>query len=131
MRFASLSIIKLLGVDFTVLQVYETDHNGISHIVGEVVKPYTNLVEIRSELTEMLVSEIETDNKEIYRDLMLNLVPTAYRYEIKETKRAVKANRDVLIEVYNLREAKTLSKWRLFLIDLLEKTIHKLKEIKK
>lgn len=131
MRFASLSIVKLLEVDFTVLQVYETDQSGISHIVGEVIKPYTNLIEIRNDLAEMLVSEIETDNKEIYRDLMLILVPAVYRYEIKETKRAVKANRNTLIEVYNLRQAKTLPKWRLFLIDLLEKTIQKLKGTKK
>lgn len=134
MRFALLSIVDLREKPFISLLIYETYENGISSIIGDIAKPYDNFDDLLDDLLEYRINELQTDSQEVYRKLINVKFPVIYRREVEGTRQSVKANEDILCELYELEEiiAPVIPIWRLWCIDKLERliTILKTKGIK-
>lgn len=129
MRFALLSIVNLRDTPFISLLIYQTDKRGISTVIGEITKPYDDALGLLDDLYAYEVNELQTDSKELYRELVGAQFPVIYRKEIEGTYEAVEANEEMLVELYELdkRDKPVIPKWRLCLIDKLEKVIQILK----
>lgn len=128
MRFAFLSIVELNNVAFTSLFIYQTSKSGISNCIAEVAKPF-ELDDLIDDIAAYEIDELQTDSKEVYRDLIKRKIPVIYRLEIQETKQAIDRNKDLLIELFELKSEvePQLAKWRLYCIEKLEKLIQILK----
>lgn len=132
MRFALLSVVNLREIPFISLLIYQTDEKGISNLIGEISKPYYDVTELLDDLYAYEINELQTDSKELYRELMSAQYPVIYRKEIEGTREAVDANEDILVEIYELDKqdeqlAPVIPTWRLWLIDKLEKVIQIIK----
>lgn len=123
MRFALVSIVPFRGTPFVSLLILETDERGISTAVGEIVKPLEDMPALLSDLTAYEINELQTDSKELYRELVAINYPIIYRKELEGTREQVTRNEDLIIELYELK----LAKWRLWVIDKLEKVIKLIK----
>lgn len=132
MRFALLSIVNLRDVPFISLLIYQTDERGISALIGEIAKPYNDIADLVDDLYAYEIKELQTDSKELYRELISAQYPVIYRREVDGTREAVENHEDIIVELYGLdeqdkKQAPVIPKWRLWLIDKLEKVIQILK----
>lgn len=132
MRFALLSIVNLRGVPFISLLIYETDERGISDLIGEIAKPYDDVIDLLDDLYAYEINELQTDSKEIYRDLMSVQYPVIYHREVGGPRDHVTRNEEMLVEIFELdkqdeQPVPVIPKWRLWFIDKLEKVIQILK----
>ncbi|MGN4125233.1 hypothetical protein ACMGD3_09505 [Lysinibacillus sphaericus] len=96
MRFALLSIVNLCDIQFTSLLIYQTDERGISTIVGEIAKPYADVIDLLDDLYAYEISELQTDSQIVYRDLMGVQYPVIYRKEIEGTREQITRNEEML-----------------------------------
>lgn len=128
MRFALVSIVKIYDVDFTSMLLYESDEQGIWNCIAEIAKPF-EIDDMLDDLAEYKVSEIQTDSQTIYRELVSAKIPVIYRKEVDGTRELVERNEEMLIELFelNLEAAIVLPRWRLFIVNKLEKLIQILK----
>ncbi|QDP99179.1 hypothetical protein FOH38_00690 [Lysinibacillus fusiformis] len=132
MGFALLSIVPLRDVPFISLLIYETDERGISTVVGEITKPYGDVIDLLDDLSAYKINELQTDSKELYRDLMNVQHPVIYRKEIEGTREQITRNKEMLVELFELdkqdeQPAPVIPVWRLWCIIKLEKIIQILK----
>ena len=58
MRFALLSIVDLREIPFISLLIYETDEHGISNLIGEISKPYDDVIDLLDDLYEYEINEL-------------------------------------------------------------------------
>lgn len=128
MRFALVSIVKIYDVDFTSLLLYESDDNGIYNCIAEIAKPY-ELADLIDDLIAYDISELQTDSQSIYRELMSLRCPVIYRREVEGTRQLIEQNKETLFDLFELNKeaAIEIPRWRLFVIDKLEKLIQILK----
>lgn len=127
-RFALLSIVTLREVPFLSLLIYETDDHDISILIGEISKPYDDLIDLLDDLYAYEVSELQTDSQELYRDLMCAQFPVIYRREIEGTREQITRNEEMLVELFELdkqdeQPTSVIPAWRLWIIGKLEKVI--------
>lgn len=132
MRFALLSIVYLREVQFISLLIYQTDERGISNLIGEISKPYDDVIDLLDDLYAFKISELQTDSQELYRDLISAQFPVIYRREVEGTREQITRNEEMLVELFELDKqdeqlAPIIPKWRLLFIDKLEKVIQILK----
>lgn len=132
MHFALLSIVNLRDHPFISLLIYKTDERGISTLIGEIAKPYDDVIDLLDDLYAYEINELQTDSKEIYRDLMSVQYPVIYRREVEGPRDHVNRNEEMLVEIFELdkqdeQPAPVIPKWRLLFIDKLEKVIQILK----
>lgn len=132
MRFALLSIVNLRDVPFISLLIYQTDERGISDLIGEISKPYDNVIDLLDDLYSFEISELQTDSQELYRDLISAQCPVIYRREVEGTREQITRNEEMLVELFELHKqdeqlAPIIPTWRLWCIDKLEKIIQILK----
>ena len=83
MRFALLSIVNLRDVPFISLLIYQTDEQGISNLIGEISKPYGDVVDLLDDLYAYEINELQTDSQELYRELMSAQYPVIYRHKVE------------------------------------------------
>ncbi|MEK4081584.1 hypothetical protein [Solibacillus sp. FSL K6-1126] len=128
MRFSLVSIVKIYDVDFTSMLLYESDEQGIWNCIAEIAKPF-EIDDMLDDLAEYKVSEIQTDSQTIYRELVSAQIPVIYRKEVDGTRELIERSEEMLIELFelNLEAAVVLPRWRLFIINKLEKLIQILK----
>ncbi|WP_336046768.1 hypothetical protein [Solibacillus ferritrahens] len=128
MRFALLSLIDVESTQFVSLLIYESDDNGIYNCIAEITKPY-ELADLIDDLIAYDISELHTDSQSIYRELMSLKYPVIYRREVEGTRQLIEQNKETLIELFELNSEPTvvIPRWRLFVIDKLEKIIQILK----
>ena len=69
MRFAFLSLVSY-DIPFISLLIYQTDERGISTLIGEITKPYDDVIDLLDDLYAYEINELQTDSKELYRELM-------------------------------------------------------------
>lgn len=129
MRFALLSIVNLREVPFISLLIYQTDERGISNLIGEISKPYDDLIELLDDLYAYEINELQTDSQDLYRDLMGAQFPVIYRREVEGTREQITRNEEMLIELFELdkQDETVIPTWRLWCIAKLEKIIQILK----
>ena len=132
MRFALLSIVNLREVPFISLLIYQTDEQGISNLIGEISKPYDDLIDLVDDLYAYEISELQTDSQELYRDLMSTQYPVIYRREVEGTREQITRNEEMLVDLFELdkqdeQPTTVIPTWRLWCIDKLEKVIQILK----
>ena len=132
MRFALLSIVNLREVPFISLLIYQTDEQGISNLIGEISKPYDDLIDLVDDLYTYEISELQTDSQELYRDLMSTQYPVIYRREVEGTREQITRNEEMLVDLFELdkqdeQPTTVIPTWRLWCIDKLEKVIQILK----
>ncbi|MEE3809860.1 hypothetical protein V2H29_23325 [Lysinibacillus fusiformis] len=132
MRFALLSIVNLRDVPFISLLIYQTDERGISNLIGEISKPYDDVIDLLDDLYEFEISELQTDSQELYRELMSAQYPVIYRREIEGTREQITRNEEMLVELFELdmpdeQLTPVIPMWRLWCINKLEKIIQILK----
>lgn len=132
MRFALLSIVNLREVPFISLLIYQTDERGISNLIGEISKPYDDLIDLLDDLYTYEINELQTDNRELYRELMSAQYPVIYRREVEGTSEQIARNEEMLVELFELdkqdeQPTPVIPTWRLWCIDKLEKVIQILK----
>lgn len=132
MRFALLSIVNLRDVPFISLLIYQTDERGISNLIGEISKPYDDVIDLLDDLYAYEINELQTDRQELYRELMSAQYPVIYRREVEGTREQITRNEEMLVELFELdkqdeQPAPVIPKWRLWFIDKLEKVIQILK----
>lgn len=101
-------------------------------MIGEISKPYEDTTDLLDDLDAYEVSELQTDSKEIYRDLMSAQRPVIYRREIEGTSELITYNEEMLVELFELDKqdeepAPVIPTWRLWCIGKLEKVIQILK----
>ncbi|RUL51106.1 hypothetical protein [Lysinibacillus antri] len=128
MRFGLLSIVELREQPFVSLLIYETDEQGISALIADIIKPYGDFIDLLDDLHDFQINQAETDSQALYRDLVNVKFPVIYRREIEDTRRAVKQSEAMLVELYELdkeveQDAPVLPAWRLWCIDKLERLI--------
>ncbi|MDM5234248.1 hypothetical protein [Lysinibacillus pakistanensis] len=100
MRFALLSIVNLRDVPFISLLIYQTDERGISNLIGEISKPYDDVVDLLDDLYAFEISELQTDSQELYRDLISANCPVIYRREVEGTREQITRNEEMLVELF-------------------------------
>ncbi|MCL1700616.1 hypothetical protein [Lysinibacillus sp. Bpr_S20] len=132
MRFALLSIVDLRDIPFISLLIYQTDELGISNLIGEISKPYDDVVDLLDDLYAYEINELQTDSQVLYRELMSAQYPVIYRREVEGTSEQITRNEEMLIELFELdkqdeQPAPVIPTWRLWCIDKLEKVIQILK----
>lgn len=132
MRFALLSIVNLRDVPFISLLIYQTDERGISNLIGEISKPYDDVIDLLDDLYEFEISELQTDSQELYRELMSAQYPVIYRREVEGTREQITRNEEMLVELFELdmpdeQLTPVIPMWRLWCINKLEKIIQILK----
>lgn len=132
MRFALLSIVNLRDVPFISLVIYQTDERGISDLIGEISKPYDDVIDLLDDLYAFEISELQTDSQELYRDLISAQYPVIYRREVEGTREQIARNEEMLVELFELdkqdeQPTPVIPTWRLWCIDKLEKIIQTLK----
>ena len=98
MRFALLSIVNLRDVPFISLLIYQTDERGISNLIGEISKPYDDVIDLLDDLYAFEISELQTDSQELYRDLISAHCPVIYRKEVEGTREQITRNEEMLVE---------------------------------
>ena len=137
MRFALLSIVNLREVPFISLLIYETDEHGISTVIVEISKPYDDFIDLLDDLNVYEIKELQTDSKELYRELMSAQFPVIYRREVEGTREQITRNKEMLVELFELdkqdeQPTPVIPIWRLWCINKLEKIIQilKTKELK-
>lgn len=128
MRFALLSLIDVESTPFVSLLLYESDENGIYNCIAEIAKPY-ELADLIDDLIAYDILELQTDSQSIYRSLMSLQYPVIYRREVEGTRQLIEQNKEMLIDLFelDLEDAIEIPRWRLFIIDKLEKLIQILK----
>lgn len=124
-------------VSFISLLIYQTDEQGISNLIGEISKPYDDLIDLLDDLYAYEIIELQTDSQQLYRDLISAQYPVIYRREVEGTREQVTRNEEMLVELFELdkqdeQPSPVIPTWRLWCIDKLEKIIQilKTKEIK-
>ncbi|MCM0627447.1 hypothetical protein M5J14_23485 [Lysinibacillus sp. OL1_EC] len=132
MRFALLSIVYLREVPFISLLIYQTDERGISNLIGEISKPYEDVIDLLDDLYAFEISELQTDSQELYRELMSAQYPVIYRREVEGTREQITRNEEMLVELFELdkqdeQPTPVIPTWRLWFINKLEKIIQILK----
>lgn len=132
MRFALLSIVNLRDVPFISLLIYQTDEQGISNLIGEISKPYDDVIDLLDDLYAYEINELQTDSQELYRDLISAQYPVIYRREVEGTREQISRNEEMLVELFELDKqdeqlAPIIPTWRLWCINKLEKIIQILK----
>ena len=132
MRFALLSIVNLRDVPFISLLIYQTDERGISNLIGEISKPYDDVIDLLDDLYAYEINELQTDSQELYRELMSAQYPVIYRREVEGTREQITRNEEMLVELFELDKqdehlAPIIPMWRLWCINKLEKIIQILK----
>lgn len=132
MRFALLSIVNLRDVLFISLLIYQTDERGISDLIGEISKPYDDVIDLLDDLYAYEINELQTDSQDLYRDLMSAQFPVIYRREVEGTREQIARNEEMLVELFKLDKqdeqlAPIIPIWRLWCINKLEKIIQILK----
>ncbi len=132
MRFALLSIVNLRDVPFISLLIYQTDERGISNLIGEISKPYDDVIDLLDDLYAFEISELQTDSQELYRDLISAQYPVIYRREVEGTREQITRNEEMLVELFELdkqdeQPTPVIPTWRLWCINKLEKIIQILK----
>lgn len=132
MRFALLSIVNLRDVPFISLLIYQTDERGISNLIGEISKPYDDVIDLLHDLYSFEISELQTDSQELYRELMSAQYPVIYRREVEGTREQITRNEEMLVELFELdkqdeQPMPVIPMWRLWCINKLEKIIQMLK----
>ncbi|MBU5252554.1 hypothetical protein KQI46_11660 [Lysinibacillus capsici] len=132
MRFALLSIVNLRDVPFISLLIYQTDERGISNLIGEISKPYDDVIDLLHDLYSFEISELQTDSQELYRELMSAHYPVIYRREVEGTREQITRNEEMLVELFELdkqdeQPMPVIPMWRLWCINKLEKIIQMLK----
>ncbi|WGF39787.1 MULTISPECIES: hypothetical protein [Lysinibacillus] len=132
MRFALLSIVNLRDVPFISLLIYQTDERGISNLIGEISKPYDDVIDLLDDLYAFEISELQTDSQELYRDLISAQYPVIYRREVEGTREQITRNEEMLVELFELdkqdeQPTPVIPMWRLWCINKLEKIIQMLK----
>lgn len=132
MRFALLSIVNLRDVPFISLLIYQTDERGISNLIGEISKPYDDVIDLLDDLYAFEISELQTDSQELYRDLISAQFPVIYRREVEGTREQITRNEEMLVELFELDKqdeqfTPVIPMWRLWCINKLEKIIQILK----
>ena len=132
MRFALLSIVALREVPFLSLLIYETDERGISTLIGEISKPYDDVIDLVDDLYVYEISELQTDSQKVYRELMSVQYPVIYRREVRGTREQITRNEEMLVELFELdkqdeQPTPVIPMWRLWCIDKLENIIQILK----
>jgi len=132
LRFALLSIVNLRDVPFISLLIYQTDERGISNLIGEISKPYDDVIDLLDDLYEFEISELQTDSQELYRELMSAQYPVIYRREVEGTREQITRNEEMLVELFELdmpdeQLTPVIPMWRLWCINKLEKIIQILK----
>ncbi|OCX65486.1 hypothetical protein BFM98_00155 [Lysinibacillus sp. AR18-8] len=132
MRFALLSIVNLRDVPFISLLIYQTDERGISNLIGEISKPYDDVIDLLDDLYAFEISELQTDSQELYRDLISAHCPVIYRKEVEGTREQITRNEEMLVELFELdkqdeQPTPVIPMWRLWCINKLEKIIQMLK----
>ncbi|WP_342530798.1 hypothetical protein MKY80_19505 [Lysinibacillus sp. FSL R5-0849] len=137
MCFALISLVNLREVSFISLLIYQTDEQGISNLIGEISKPYDDLIDLLDDLYAYEIIELQTDSQQLYRDLISAQYPVIYRREVEGTREQVTRNEEMLVELFELdkqdeQPSPVIPTWRLWCIDKLEKIIQilKTKEIK-
>lgn len=132
MRFALLSIVNLREVPFISLLIYQTDERGISNLIGEISKPYDDVIDLLDDLYAYEINELQTDSQELYRELMSAQFPVIYRREVEGTREQITRNEEMLVELFELdrqdeQPTLVIPTWRLWCIAKLEKIIQILK----
>lgn len=132
MRFALLSIINLREVPFISLLIYQMDERCISNLIGEISKPYDDVIDLLDDLYSFEISELQTDSQELYRALISAQFPVIYRREVEGTREQFARNEEMLVELFELDKqdeqlAPIIPIWRLWCINKLEKIIQILK----
>jgi len=129
MRFALLSIVNLRDVPFISLLIYQTDERGISNLIGEISKPYDDEIDLLDDLYAYEINELQTDSKELYRDLMSAQFPVIYRREVEGTREQITRNEEMLVDLFELekQDETVIPTWRSWCIAKLEKIIQILK----
>ena len=132
MRFASLSIVNLRDVPFISLLIYQTDERGISDLIGEISKPYDDVIDLLDDLYAYEINELQTDSQELYRELMSTQYPVIYRREVEGTREIISRNEEMLVELFELdkqdeQPTPVIPTWRMWCIAKLEKIIQILK----
>ncbi|WEA41360.1 hypothetical protein [Lysinibacillus fusiformis] len=132
MRFALLSIVNLRDVPFISLVIYQTDERGISDLIGEISKPYDDVIDLLDDLYAYEINELQTDSQDLYRDLMGAQFPVIYRREVEGTREQITRNEEMLVDLFELdkqddQPEPVIPKWRLWFRDKLEKVIQILK----
>jgi len=128
MRFALLSIVNLREVPFISLLIYQTDERGISDLIGEISKPYDDVIDLLDDLYAYEINELQTDSQDLYRDLMGAQYPVIYRREVEGTREQITRNEEMLVDLFELdKPTPVIPTWRLWCIDRLEKIIQILK----
>lgn len=132
MRFALLSIVNLRDVPFISLLIYQTDEQGISNLIGEISKPYDDVIDLLDDLYAYEINELQTDSQELYRELMSAQYAVIYRREVEGTREQITRNEEMLVDLFELdkqdeQPAPIIPIWRLWCIDKLEKIIQTLK----
>lgn len=129
MRFALLSIVNLREIPFISLLIYQTDERGISDLIGEISKPYDDVIDLLDDLYAYEINELQTDSQDLYRDLMGAQFPVIYRREVEGTREQITRNEEMLVDLFELdkQEETVIPTWRLWCIDRLEKVIQILK----
>ncbi|UNT55353.1 hypothetical protein [Lysinibacillus capsici] len=129
MRFALLSIVNLREIPFISLLIYQTDERGISDLIGEISKPYDDVIDLLDDLYAYEINELQTDSQDLYRDLMGAQFPVIYRREVEGTREQITRNEEMLVDLFELdkQDETVIPTWRLWCIDRLEKIIQILK----
>ncbi|WP_249645985.1 MULTISPECIES: hypothetical protein [unclassified Lysinibacillus] len=129
MRFALLSIVNLREIPFISLLIYQTDERGISDLIGEISKPYDDIIDLLDDLYAYEINELQTDSQDLYRDLMGAQFPVIYRREVEGTREQITRNEEMLVDLFELdkQDETVIPTWRLWCIDRLEKIIQILK----
>lgn len=132
MRFALLSIVNLRDIQFISLLIYETDERGISNLIGEISKPYDDVIDLLDDLYAYEINELQTDSQALYRELMSAQYPVIYRREVEGTREQIARNEEMLVELFELdkqdeQPTPVIPTWRLWCIDKLENIIQILK----
>lgn len=128
MRFALLSLVDVKSTQFISLLIYQTDERGISNCIAEISKPY-ELTDLIDDLFAYEISELQTDSQTIYRELISIKYPVIYRREVEGTRQLIEQSKEMLIELFELNSeaAIEIPRWRLFIVNKLEKLIQILK----
>ncbi|PJO43815.1 hypothetical protein [Lysinibacillus xylanilyticus] len=132
MRFALLSIVNLRDVPFISLLIYQTDEQGISNLIGEISKPYDDVIDLLDDLYAYEINELQTDSQVLYRELMSSQYLVIYRREVEGTREIITCNEEMLVELFELdkqddQPTPVIPTWRMWCIDKLEKVIQILK----
>lgn len=131
MRFAFLSLHDVESTRFITLLAYEENDRGISHAIATISRPFENVIDVIDLIIDLKLDSVETDSQQLYRDLIVCDMPIIYRHELDATKTYIEREYSELVEIYELNETETetqqLSKWRLFIIQKLERFIACLK----